>query len=185
MYKLSILTAGGAVQAGDGVYIRRKADGELLQLCRAGTYAYVLSARQVGKTSLVMEAAKTLREEGVSCFWIELTQIGSPDAEVTYRGLVSNIVRKLMPEFDLSQWWDSPGSLRGVARLTAFFREGLTELDAPDYVSPCVVQRPSGVMPTCLWFAICNRVKGSKGQRVKGSKKVKRDHRGRSIIIRS
>ena len=45
----SFYTVGGPVQAGSGVYVPRKADGELLALCREGTFAYVLTARQMGK----------------------------------------------------------------------------------------------------------------------------------------
>ena len=49
MAKQTIYTVGGTVQAGGGIYIKRKADDELLELCRQGEFAFILSSRQVGK----------------------------------------------------------------------------------------------------------------------------------------
>ena len=49
MAKQSIYTVGGTVQASGGLYLPRKVDEELLALCRAGTFAYVLTSRQMGK----------------------------------------------------------------------------------------------------------------------------------------
>ena len=46
-----IYTVGGAVQADQGIYITRRADQELFNLCRNGTFAYVLTARQMGKSA--------------------------------------------------------------------------------------------------------------------------------------
>ena len=37
MPKQTIYTVGGTVQAGGGLYIKRKADDELLELCRQGS----------------------------------------------------------------------------------------------------------------------------------------------------
>ncbi len=36
-------TTGGTVQAGNGIYLPREADRELLQACRDGIFAFVLS----------------------------------------------------------------------------------------------------------------------------------------------
>ena len=49
----SIFTVGGTVQAGGGVYLPRPADAELLGHCLAGDFCYVLTARQMGKSSLL------------------------------------------------------------------------------------------------------------------------------------
>src|SRR4051812_21917851 len=45
-----VYTTGGTVQAGGGVYLSRRADDELLALCREGEFAFVLTARQMGKS---------------------------------------------------------------------------------------------------------------------------------------
>jgi hypothetical protein len=77
MSESSIYTVGGTVQAGDGIYIRRKADDELLALCRSSTFAYVLTPRQLGKSSLMESTAEQLKAEGVATVTIDLSQMGS------------------------------------------------------------------------------------------------------------
>lgn len=67
----------------DDLYIERPADRELQAALRAGEYAYVLSARQTGKTSLLLHTLRALRSEGVRCAKIDLGAFGSdasPDA---------------------------------------------------------------------------------------------------------
>ncbi|MEM6353197.1 MAG: hypothetical protein AAF766_20780, partial [Cyanobacteria bacterium P01_D01_bin.14] len=69
----SIYTTGGTVQAGGGIYLSRRADDELLQLCREGQFAYVLTSRQMGKSSLMVQTAERLEEEGITSIIIDLT----------------------------------------------------------------------------------------------------------------
>ena len=52
--------AGGTVQAGGGVYLERHADRELLEHCRAGDFTYILTSRQMGKSSLMIRTAERL-----------------------------------------------------------------------------------------------------------------------------
>src|SRR5205823_2391073 len=88
----SIYTIGGTVQAGRGVYIERAADAELLALCREGAFAYVLTARQMGKSSLMTETAARLTAEGIRPVQIDLTLIGTAlSAEQWYLGLVMEV----------------------------------------------------------------------------------------------
>jgi AAA-like domain len=74
--KQSIYTVGGTVQASGGLYLSRKVDEELLALCRAGTFAYVLTSRQMGKSSLMVRTAEQLAEDGIHAVIIDLTQLG-------------------------------------------------------------------------------------------------------------
>ena len=64
MTNQTIYTVGGTVQAGGGIYIKRKADDDLLALCRAGELAFILSSRQVCKSSLMVRTARQLESEG-------------------------------------------------------------------------------------------------------------------------
>ncbi len=77
MSKRSIYTVGGTVQAGGGIYIPRPADEELLALCQERKFAYVLTSRQMGKSSLMVQTAQRLAEEGIQSVVIDLTQIGT------------------------------------------------------------------------------------------------------------
>src|SRR4026208_130764 len=72
----SIYTVGGTVQAGGGVYIERAADKELLELCRAGELAFILSSRQVGKSSLMVRTAQKLQKENIRSAIVDLSAIG-------------------------------------------------------------------------------------------------------------
>ena len=64
-----MFTVGGVVQAGGGLYIQRDADDALMQLCRAGTYAYVLAPRQMGKSSLMVRTASGWRSKARAAPW--------------------------------------------------------------------------------------------------------------------
>ncbi len=77
MAKSVVYIAGGTVQAGGGTYIPRQADDELLRLCRDRSFVYVLTSRQMGKSSLMMRTAEQLVPEGVRVVIIDLTQIGT------------------------------------------------------------------------------------------------------------
>jgi len=90
----NIFTVGGTVQASNGLYISRRADVELLAHCRAGDFAYVLTPRQLGKSSLMVRTAARLQEEGVGVAVLDLTATGQNlDAEQWYDGLIGRIVK--------------------------------------------------------------------------------------------
>src|ERR1044071_947708 len=122
----NIYTAGGTVQAGGGIYISRKADTELLELCREGSFVYILTSRQVGKSSLMVQTASYLQEEGIHSVIVDLTQIG---VQVTqdqwYFGLVSSIADQLDLETDLIEWWEKNASVSMAQRLTLFLERVL------------------------------------------------------------
>jgi hypothetical protein len=75
-HKTHLYTVGGTIPPGQ-IYIQRQADDELLALCRAGTLAYVLSTRQVGKSSLMVPTAQKLEAEGTRCALADLSLLGS------------------------------------------------------------------------------------------------------------
>ncbi len=120
----NIYTVGGTVQAGGGIYIPRQADEELLALCRARTFAYILAPRQVGKSSLMVRTAEQLADEGIQSVIIDLTQLGvQVTAEEWYLGLLTIIADQLMLDTDVLEWWQSLKHLGITQRLTRFFEE--------------------------------------------------------------
>ena len=83
-------TRGGKVQAGGGLYIKRKADDELLRVCRAGEIGIVLHSRQVGKSSLIGNVSSILHREGIATVVVDLTRIGTMiDHQVTILRLLA------------------------------------------------------------------------------------------------
>jgi tetratricopeptide (TPR) repeat protein len=125
----SIYTPGGTVQAGKGVYIPRQADDELLDLCRAGKFTYILTARQMGKSSVMVRTSERLMQEGIKSVAIDLTKIGAAKTDVTaekwYFGLLLVIKTRLGLKVDLLQWWDQNKRLTMAQRMTDFFEQVL------------------------------------------------------------
>src|SRR5262245_62948985 len=95
-----LYTAGGPVQVGGGFYIERHADRVILDHCRAGEYVFVLSTRQVGKSSLMLRASQQLKVEGALPVIIDLTRAGTEaSAEQWYLGLLDHLSEQLMAGF--------------------------------------------------------------------------------------
>ena len=128
----SIYTSGGTVQAGSGIYLSRSADAELLQLCRERTFAYVLTSRQMGKSSLMMQTARTLSTEGVVSIVIDLSDIGAQGMAPGdwYRGFLLEIEDKLedsgyVLDTNVYEWWQAHAHLTFTQRFNRFFRDVL------------------------------------------------------------
>jgi AAA-like domain/WD domain, G-beta repeat len=132
--KPTLYTVGGTVQSNDqGVYIARQADTELLQLCRDATFAYVLTPRQMGKSSLMIRTAEQLIEEGIQSVIIDLTQIGTQlTADEWYSDFLDLVASQLTLATDVKQWWQAHSQSGITLRLTRFFQEVvLTEVTEP------------------------------------------------------
>ncbi|MEH2025689.1 AAA-like domain-containing protein, partial [Nostoc sp.] len=127
----SIYTVGGTVQAGGGIYIPRQADEELLGLCRSASFAYVLTPRQMGKSSLMVRTAETLRDEGIRSVIVDLQELGAQvTAEQWYFGFLVKLDDQLMFDTDVVSWWQEHQHLGVSQRLTQFFeRVLLAEVD--------------------------------------------------------
>lgn len=120
----SIYTVGGTVQAGGGIYIKRKADDELIELCRKGEFAFILSSRQVGKSSLMVNTAEELAKENVRSVIIDLSAIGvNLSADEWYLGILNEIATELKLESDIFGWWNAHSQLGQTQRLVNFFRD--------------------------------------------------------------
>ncbi|WP_313934913.1 CHASE2 domain-containing protein [Nostoc sp. FACHB-280] len=126
MTEPNVYTVGGTVQAGGGIYIPRQADIELLNLCRTGTFAYVLTPRQMGKSSLMVRTAESLVQEGVTSVIVDLQELGTQvTAEQWYFGFLVNLEDKLMLDTDVVSWWQTHTHLGVSQRLTLFFEQVL------------------------------------------------------------
>ncbi len=136
MASSSIYTVGGAVQAGgkNAVYISRRADEELFDLCRRSVFCYVLTPRQMGKTSLIVRIAERLAQEaGIIAINIDLQEFGTQvTAEQWYLGLLTKLEDELDLDTDVLAWWQERSELGVTQRLNQFFQEVLlTEIEEP------------------------------------------------------
>ncbi len=126
MAKPHFYTVGGTVQAGGGLYIARHADQELLELCRGGAFAYVLTSRQVGKSSLMVRTDQRLDQEGIRSVIVDLTQLGvQVTEEAWYLGMLTTIAEDLGVKTEVIEWWRTRAHLGRTQRLTQFFQEVL------------------------------------------------------------
>lgn len=122
----TIYTVGGTVQAGGGIYIPRKADEELLALCRASEFAFILSSRQVGKSSLMVRTARQLEGENIRSVIIDLSSIGvNISADEWYLGILNEVANTLELQADIFGWWADRAALSPATRLTNFLRDVL------------------------------------------------------------
>ncbi|MEO0519902.1 MAG: AAA-like domain-containing protein [Cyanobacteria bacterium P01_A01_bin.116] len=121
----SLYTVGGTVQANEGgLYISRRADGELLQLCEAAKFAYVLTPRQMGKSSLMIRTAEQLIDAGKQAVIVDLTQLGTQlSADEWYSDFLDLVASQLMLSVDVKQWWRESNQSGLTLRLTRFFQE--------------------------------------------------------------
>ncbi|MCP3064824.1 LpqB family beta-propeller domain-containing protein [Myxococcus sp. K38C18041901] len=96
----------------------------MLALCRAGTFAFVLTARQMGKSSLMVRTAEALFDEGIRSVIIDLTRIGKQvTSDQWYVGLLVVIQEQLGLSTDAAEWWGQYGDQGPVQRLTRFLEE--------------------------------------------------------------
>lgn len=121
-----LYTVGGTVQAGGGFYIKRKADDDLLKYCRASEFAFILSSRQVGKSSLMVRTAQQLEKEGIRSVIIDLSSFGVKiSAEEWFLGILNEVSNTLNLQTDIFSWWSERSALGPAQRLTMFFRDVL------------------------------------------------------------
>jgi hypothetical protein len=122
-----IYTTGGTVQAGGGIYLERQADAELLAMCQSGAFAYILTSRQMGKSSLMVQTATRLSQAGLRSAMIDLTELGVQEvtAEQWYLGFLVILEDQLELTTNVVQWWQARPHLGFTQRLTQFFKEVL------------------------------------------------------------
>jgi adenylate cyclase len=79
----SFYQVGGSLDKIHPTYIKRQADEDLYENLLAGNFCYVLTSRQMGKSSLRVRVKKRLEEDGFRCSSIDLTEIGSHNITVS------------------------------------------------------------------------------------------------------
>ncbi len=122
---LEFFVAGGTLKPNTPSYVERPADDELFNLALAGEFCYVLTPRQMGKSSLMIRTAQRLRAKGVRTVIIDLTEIGLVPIEAWHLGLLTELSRALRLSVDLEAWWQERASLGQVQRFSNFLRDGV------------------------------------------------------------
>jgi len=131
----SFYITGGTLRRDAECYVERKADAELHEKLNEGQFCYVLTSRQMGKSSLMVRAASRLREEGTGVAVLDLTAIGqNVSPEQWYGGLLSQMAQQFDLEDELIGFWRQNMSLGPLQRWLQAIRHAVL----PRYAGPVV-----------------------------------------------
>ncbi len=115
---------GGTLGQDAPSYVERAADEQLFAGLLAGEFCYVLTSRQMGKSSLMVRTAARLREEGVSVAVLDLTMAGRNLApEQWYYGLLGYLGRQLNLHGELRDYWVQHDLLGPLQRFMGALRD--------------------------------------------------------------
>ncbi len=126
--KPGFYVTGGTLRADTLSYVERRADRDLFDALMSGEFCYVLNARQMGKSSLLVRTAARLRSQGVRVVNLDLTALGQNlSVEQWYHGLLGMVGRQLDPsgdlEDDLEQFWETEPLLSPLQRWMMALRD--------------------------------------------------------------
>ncbi len=109
--------AGGTLPHDAPSYVVRRADQDLYDGLMQGKFCYALTARQMGKSSLMVRTAVRLREMGVGVALLDLTGIGQNlSVEQWYAGLFNQLGQWLDLSEELSEFWQAHQLLSPLQR---------------------------------------------------------------------
>lgn len=122
MYEYQV---GGSLSVDNPTYVERAADNLLYRGLLNRNFCYVLTSRQMGKSSLRLRMRYRLEAAGQGmCAAIDMTRLGSHQLtqEQWYQGLIFDLSRKFGRhyEIDLKTWWQELGQLPPVQKLSHF-----------------------------------------------------------------
>ncbi len=115
---------GGTLPGSALSYVTREADHQLYEGLCQGQFCYVLTSRQMGKSSLMIRTAARLREAGIGAAVLDLTAIGQNlTAEQWYDGLLNRLGLQLQLEDELEEFWLDRSRLGPLQRWMKAIRE--------------------------------------------------------------
>lgn len=104
--KNSFFVAGGTLRSDAPSYVERTADRELLQALIDREFCYVLTSRQMGKSSLIVRTSTRLGTAGTRVAILDLTALGQNlSVEQWYGGLLFQLGQRLALDDELMVFW--------------------------------------------------------------------------------
>src|SRR5215510_7712836 len=134
--KHGFYVTGGTLRRDTPSYVERQADRILYESLLQGNFCYVLTSRQMGKSSLMVRTAARLREDGVGVAVLDLTATGQNlTAEQWYDGLLGRIGQRLQLEDEIEEFWLDHPRLGPLQR----WMSAITEVVLPRYPGRLVI----------------------------------------------
>ena len=113
----SFYVTGGTLRPDAPSYVERQADKDLFEGLLNGEFCYVLTSRQMGKSSLMVRTANKLRAKGNHVIALDLTAIGQNlTLEQWYNGFLTSMGEQAGLEDELEQFWIANERLSPVQR---------------------------------------------------------------------
>jgi WD40 repeat protein len=123
---------GGTLRPDTPSYVERPADDELFKALLAGEYCYVLTPRQMGKSSLMIHTSQLLKERNVKTAIVDIQRIGTNKVKEWYGSMLSQIRRGLGLKMDTDEWMRQKSNI-GYGELFVQFIQDvvLTQIENP------------------------------------------------------
>ncbi len=134
---------GGTMRQDAASYVTRKADTDMFEGLARNEFSYVLTSRQMGKSSLLVRCGIKLREAGFRVVVLDITAVGrNITPEQWYEGLLSELGQQVGLEDELEAAWLSKARLGPMQR----FMRSITDVVFPALVAQEQVGKGNGRM---------------------------------------
>ncbi len=129
--QIGFFAVGGTLPTDAPSYVERQADADLLQGLLTGEFCYVLTSRQMGKSSLMVRTAARLREQKVEVVVLDLNRLGSLlEPEQWYYSLAAQVTQRLGVQKQLRPFWQESEAQSPLQKWFALLEHLL--LERPD-----------------------------------------------------
>ncbi|MAT42180.1 MAG: hypothetical protein CL609_07550 [Anaerolineaceae bacterium] len=117
--------AGGTLSPNAPSYVKRPTDDELYTRITAGELCYVLTPRQMGKSSLVARTLVRLKNADIEALSIDLQGSGEIDEKTFYFTLLDELQRAFRVDVDMERWLERTKNLSFSLRFRRFILDYL------------------------------------------------------------